>query len=224
VISVSSRMRGLTATAEAVGPVRGLAHHSQRQIGCGDGDQRLCASSGVMLCAGGLGVWVAPVQPLPHVVGNVVGLVRMTGGHCDHFLAQMHSLSHIFSIPCPIAEIRGEIPDIGGERPGGGFSAAGPSPGRLARPAAAHRHQPRVRVGEIAHRPRPLPAAFPVSGPAGGFGLAPPGPLQPGGRLPDPHMLAGPPVAPVRLLGRLPLGVDHVRRLRPGTSSCRSTG
>jgi hypothetical protein len=98
------------------------AHHSPR-VGCGDGDQRLCVLPSVTLCAGELGVWVAAVQPLPHVVSNVVVLVRTTGGHRDHFLAEMHSLSHISSIPCPIADIRGEIPDTGGEGPGSGPAA-----------------------------------------------------------------------------------------------------
>jgi hypothetical protein len=39
-----------------------------------------------------LGVRVAAVQPLPHEVSKVVRLVRMTGEHRDHFLAQLHFL------------------------------------------------------------------------------------------------------------------------------------
>jgi hypothetical protein len=48
---------------------------------------------GSSLSVGSLGVRVTTVQPLPHVANHVMGLVRMTGGHLDHFLVQMHSLS-----------------------------------------------------------------------------------------------------------------------------------
>jgi hypothetical protein len=60
--------------------------------------------------AGELGVWVAAVQPLPQAVSNVVRLVRMTGDHRDHFLAQVHSLCHVPSIRHPVPDTRGERP------------------------------------------------------------------------------------------------------------------
>jgi hypothetical protein len=69
--------------------------------------------SSAAIFAGELGVWVTAVQPLPEAVSKVVGLVRTAGGHCDHFLAQMHSLFHISSIQhCLIPDARGERPAV----------------------------------------------------------------------------------------------------------------
>lgn len=79
--------------------------------------RRLPGTVSAALSAGELGVWVTAAQPLLHAVSKVVGLVRTTGGHCNHFLAQMHSLSHVPSIHCPIPDRRGEIPDKRGKRP-----------------------------------------------------------------------------------------------------------
>jgi hypothetical protein len=69
--------------------------------------------SSVAIFAGELGVWVTAVQPLPQAVSKVVGLVRTTGGHSDHFLAQRHSLFHVSSIQhCLIPDARGERPAV----------------------------------------------------------------------------------------------------------------
>ena len=43
---------------------------------------------GVSLPAGVLGIRVTTVQPVPQVANYMVGLVRMTGEHLDHFLAR----------------------------------------------------------------------------------------------------------------------------------------
>ena len=107
--------------------------------------------SSVAIFAGELSVWVTAVQPLPQAVSKVVGLVRTTGGHRDHFLAQMHSLSHVSSIHCPVPDIRGRTsrecpPQCEGAALAGTDPAAMrswenpcPGPGSARRPAPASR-------------------------------------------------------------------------------------
>ena len=56
---------------------------------------RLNAASLLRRC---LGVRVTTVQPFPQVVNGVVGLVRMTGEHLDHFLARC--TPYVIPPPC----------------------------------------------------------------------------------------------------------------------------
>jgi hypothetical protein len=84
------------------------------------------------LCVRVLGVRVATVQPFPQVVNGVVGLVRMTGEHLDHFLARC--TPYVIPPACPGRSPMQEanVPPGPDERLGSGWRPA--RAGKLGQP------------------------------------------------------------------------------------------